>query len=710
MTTYNTGNPLGSTDPRDLYDNAENLDNLVNGDQAAYNDRLGRPRKSWAGMESEFQAAQDDREGVFNAYLVSAGYQFAGDYAAGIEVTQYNQLIRDSNGEFWRVSGSTELPYTTTGAGLPEGGNFVAVGDAALRQELANPDMGAAMVAFAPAGTGSAHRTVQSKLREFVSVKDFGAVGDGVTDDTAAIQGALAYLASVGGGKLTFGRSEAYLVTDTLPVTDSIEIDLNGSTINFACDEGAKRLLAIDGSNVSVSNGTVNNILGTPSPQGTYQTPIVLGQYTVLAGVSNVVLKNLSISTMTPLGNGIAIFGDSHNIIIQNITFPDSDKIGIPVLAHWSFDGGPSGPYLGTTTHPHNITIDNIYCGNLTYDPGVGHPGVSVVFLSAAYNVNVSNIYVKSIPHGKIVSVYAGDWGFQFGTAIEQAFGSTGINISNLYGQALIGFEAYMRNPLEAPNVIWPSSISLKNMNVLGDGSTNPWSRGINIDATSNVYVEDCVISNFNTGVNISIGSNYEIRNIKIRNSIIKNNVSNGFTVDGAGTLSNVEISNCMFEMNNTSGAENVSDIRLSLMSQVLIYKNVFASPKSTWNVRADNTVTGLRVRDNHVVAVKLESGPCFSFGTQDDTNICIEFSGNTAEVSPAGGIRGGQSIVPMVFSARHNQNTLQRIAYYHTVPDRGTWSVGDRVFNTAPAVGQPKSWVCTVAGTPGAWVSEGNL
>jgi len=39
-----------------------------------------------------------------------------------------------------------------------------------------------------------------------------------------------------------------------------------------------------------------------------------------------------------------------------------------------------------------------------------------------------------------------------------------------------------------------------------------------------------------------------------------------------------------------------------------------------------------------------------------------------------------------------------------------GTWSRGQRTFNLAPVGGSPKSWVCTVAGTPGTWVSEGNL
>lgn len=44
---------------------------------------------------------------------------------------------------------------------------------------------------FIQTGSGAVQRSVESKLQDTVSVKDFGAVGDGVADDTAAVQAAV---------------------------------------------------------------------------------------------------------------------------------------------------------------------------------------------------------------------------------------------------------------------------------------------------------------------------------------------------------------------------------------------------------------------------------------------------------------------------------------------------------------------------------------
>lgn len=48
---------------------------------------------------------------------------------------------------------------------------------------------------------------------------------------------------------------------------------------------------------------------------------------------------------------------------------------------------------------------------------------------------------------------------------------------------------------------------------------------------------------------------------------------------------------------------------------------------------------------------------------------------------------------------------------YYRTGTPSANYSLlNERIYNVVPTVGQPKSWVCTVAGSPGTWVSEGNL
>jgi len=80
----------------------------------------------------------------------------------------------------------------------------------------------AAVDKYLPVGTGAVETTVQAKLRESVSVKDFGAVGDGVADDTAALQAAVDAVSALGGA-VNFPAG-TYNITAPLKVSSGVAL------------------------------------------------------------------------------------------------------------------------------------------------------------------------------------------------------------------------------------------------------------------------------------------------------------------------------------------------------------------------------------------------------------------------------------------------------------------------------------------------------
>jgi hypothetical protein len=213
-------------------------------------------------------------------------------------------------------------------------------------------------VYWTQSGTGAVTRTVDAKLKDVVSVKDFGAVGNGVADDTAAIQAAIDALPA--GGQLSGVSGSTYIVTSLLLKSNMTLRDINLKTKTGSTDFVAP--VTIDGRTTAKANITlVNvNIDGNRQNQTLILSPSEDGGrhgFRVLGNVSKLSLIRCSANYCA--GDGIEIFSAEAKPATDNYdTLCVQDVLVDSCTFNWNRRHGITGDSINRGRF-HNITAQH---------------------------------------------------------------------------------------------------------------------------------------------------------------------------------------------------------------------------------------------------------------------------------------------------------------------------------------------------------------
>ena len=180
--------------------------------------------------------------GTLTTYLAGTTTPVATYQDMALTIANTNPITLDARGEcvLWLDSAIVYKFVLKDGAGVIQwtqdsisGAASQAAGAFVKGSDLAAVG-GAALVGFKQPGAGAVARTVLSKFSETVSVKDFGAVGDGVTADAAAFAAAIASVATT--GQAIYVPAGVYKIGTKLATTGNLNMfgDGDSTVLDFS--------------------------------------------------------------------------------------------------------------------------------------------------------------------------------------------------------------------------------------------------------------------------------------------------------------------------------------------------------------------------------------------------------------------------------------------------------------------------------------------
>lgn len=301
--------------------------------------------------------------------------------------------------------------------------------------------------AFLQAGTNAQARTPQSKLRESVSVKDFGALGNNSADDTVAIQRAIDAVYSSGGGTV-YLPAGTYVLTACLIMRTNVNIRGDGreATTIRTQNYGSGATFNVGGISSALLYGNdVSNILIEDlglkgvSINGAASSGISFTR-TNAANTAHIIVRNVFVNEHA--GSGISI---SVPILtsFQNVKIRYCAGNGFSLYGGGSYGGTSVGfyeCYVVTTTQAAFNLDTMVYCTLVSCAAEVSGIGYNFINSSAIALVGCgaeSNIYRSATYPGlsyktnnSTVAVYSC---FSMNSAVANAAYTAGQSYNNIF-------------------------------------------------------------------------------------------------------------------------------------------------------------------------------------------------------------------------------------------------------------------------------------